>query len=202
MEPATYSTTGSDSFLAPAAFSTNRMGWVHIFPEASVYQHPEKCLRYFKWGVSRLILEPYPAPDLIPMFIDGTQDVYPEARKQPRWLPRIGANIRVTFGRPVDVDKTFGNVRANWKALAAKFQGQLGEGSNNQDFVDELKFGAEAVSMRVEVAKRVREEVQTLRLSAGYGGEDPVFAAAETWDRKPRVHIGNQDVVTKRGWKE
>ena len=52
-----YTTTGNDSYLAPSAYSINSYSWIHIFPEGKVHQASDKTMRYFKWGVSRLILE-------------------------------------------------------------------------------------------------------------------------------------------------
>ena len=74
---------------------------MHIFPEGLVHQHPNLDLRYFKWGVARLILESEPAPDILPMFIDGTQKIMPENRTFPRFLPRLGKKVRVAFGEDV-----------------------------------------------------------------------------------------------------
>ncbi|MCV5132377.1 hypothetical protein OFL98_27185, partial [Escherichia coli] len=66
---------------ATAEISTrNRHSWVHVLPEGLVHQHPQVDLRYFKWGVARLILESEPAPDVVPMFIDGTEHVMKEER--------------------------------------------------------------------------------------------------------------------------
>lgn len=115
----TYSTTGRDIHTAPSAYLSNRHSWVHVFPEGLVHQqHPDRHLRYFKWGVARLILEAEPAmPDLVPMFIDGTIDVMDERRGFPRAVPRPFKKVRVAFGDRVDMEATFGDLRARWKAL-------------------------------------------------------------------------------------
>ena len=31
--------------------------WLHIFPEGRVFQHPALQMRYFRWGISRFILD-------------------------------------------------------------------------------------------------------------------------------------------------
>lgn len=113
----TYSTTGDDVHTAPSAYLSNRHAWVHVFPEGSVHQHPERQMRYFRWGVARLILEAEPMPDLVPMFIDGTSDVMHESRTWPRPVPRPGKRVRVVFGDPLDMEATFGDLRARWKSL-------------------------------------------------------------------------------------
>ncbi|PSR90402.1 hypothetical protein BD289DRAFT_217130 [Coniella lustricola] len=115
-----YSTTGEDVFTAPSAFLSNRHAWVHVFPEGLVHQHPQRQMRYFKWGVARLILEAEPMPDLVPMFIDGTSDVMHESRQWPRSVPRAGKDVKVVFGDKVDMESTFGDLRTRWKALVRR----------------------------------------------------------------------------------
>lgn len=169
-----YSTDGEDSYAAPAAYVANRAAWVHVFPEACCHQNPENTLRYFKWGVSRLILESDPAPEFIPMFIHGTQDIMPEDRGFPKFLPRIGKTLRVVIGKPTDVDALFGQERAAWKRLAERGDPDL------------LKNGTEAVQLRIRIAKSVRDEVGKLRESIGLPPEDDETAAfADTWLKEP-----------------
>ncbi|KAH8668330.1 hypothetical protein BX600DRAFT_459726 [Xylariales sp. PMI_506] len=209
----TYSTTGLDSHLAPSAYSQNRHAWVHVFPEACIHQHEDMSLRYFKWGLGRLILEAEPAPDVLPMFIDGTQRLMPEDRKFPRFVPRVPQNLRIIFGEPLDTEAAFGDLRARWRELVrrdyedrrhhqrraettnpatavVRTTDAIGELSSN-----ELKYGAEATELRIEVAKRVRDEIQKLRLSHGYPEDDPALGFAETWAREPaqRSYRSNVD---------
>jgi monolysocardiolipin acyltransferase len=143
-------------------------------------------MRYFKWGISRLILESEPLPEIVPMFIDGTQEVMHEARKWPRFLPRAGKKIKVAFGEAIDGEKIFGDLRARWKtlvdlqkeALLTKGEGwELGMG----ELTDPLKYGTEAEALRKEVTIRVRLEVLKLRNSLGYPDEDPKAGLVETW---------------------
>ncbi|KAI0598614.1 hypothetical protein F4775DRAFT_555055 [Biscogniauxia sp. FL1348] len=178
----TFTTTGTDSHVAPSVYARNRHSWIHIFPEACVHQHPSMFLRYFKWGVSRLILESEPMPDVIPIFIDGTQRVMPEDRGWPRFLPRFGIRFRVGFGELLDTEKAFGDLRARWQELVKREKRVLAMG----DLTDELKYGKEAVSLRIEVAKRVRDEILKVRRSMGYPDEEPPeFELAETWAKEP-----------------
>jgi monolysocardiolipin acyltransferase len=93
---------------------------VHVFPEGCVHQHAGHDLRYFKWGLARLILESDPAPDVLPMFIDGTQRVMPEDRTFPRFLPRVGKTIKVAFGEVLDYERTFGDLRRRWEGLVER----------------------------------------------------------------------------------
>jgi monolysocardiolipin acyltransferase len=173
----TYSTTGADSFRAPAAYDGNCNAWVHVFPEACCHQGPDSGLRYFKWGIARLILESDPAPQFIPMFMDGTQRIMAEDRKWPRFLPRVGKRFRMVIGEPTDVDRVFGDQRAIWRRLLEKSGGQDPEVLANQP---------EVAQLRIDVAKRVRDEVQKLRVSLGLPIEaDDSAALAETWDKEP-----------------
>ncbi|KAI7787984.1 hypothetical protein LA080_013289 [Diaporthe eres] len=116
----TFSTDGRDVHTAPSAFLSNRHAWVHIFPEGLVHQHAQRQMRYFKWGVARLILEAEPMPDMVPMFIDGTSDVMNENRTWPRAVPRPGKKVHVAFGDRVDMEAAFGDLRRRWKALVKK----------------------------------------------------------------------------------
>ncbi|EFW17571.1 tafazzin [Coccidioides posadasii str. Silveira] len=78
--PMAYTTTSHDSYLAPSAYACNSYSWIHIFPEGMIHQSPPKTMRYFKWGVSRLILEASQCPDVVPMWIEGTDEVMHESR--------------------------------------------------------------------------------------------------------------------------
>ncbi|OAA44892.1 tafazzin [Metarhizium rileyi] len=169
-----FSTDGKDSFPSPMAHTTNCNSWVHVFPEACCHQSPESGLRYFKWGISRLILESDPAPEFIPMFIHGTQDVMPEDRGFPKFLPRIGNKIRVVIGKPSNVETVFGSERAKWKELVERGDPGL------------LTHGQEAIQLRTQVAKSVRDEVAKLRESIGLPPEqDETAALADTWSKEP-----------------
>jgi monolysocardiolipin acyltransferase len=193
----TYTTTGGDAFPVPSAYRSNRHAWIHIFPEGCVHQHPTSDLRYFKWGVSRLVLESEPAPAVVPMFIDGMQHVMPEDRVFPRFLPRVGARIRVAFGEAIDGEAAFGDLRHRWRGLVAKSRDGRPRGEEDAsaralpeqpeqptvlgELTHELKYGKEAEELRIEVARRVREEVLKVRRSLGYAEPDPRSAYAETW---------------------
>ncbi|GAB1320259.1 Lyso-phosphatidylcholine acyltransferase [Madurella fahalii] len=237
--PAWYTTTGTDVIPSPLTHAQHRRhSWVHVFPEGMVHQHASTDLRYFKWGVARLILESDPAPDVLPMFIDGTQRVMPEDRAFPRFLPRIGKKVRVGFGEVLDYEATFGDLRRRWEGLVRLEQerissggtrggggGGVGEEQRQQKkggwglgslmpssswaawkkeekgtslalsqlrssqpqlpgelATEELKYGREAQEIRIEVARRLRDEILKVRKSlGGFPEPDPSFALAETW---------------------
>ncbi|PWN39376.1 hypothetical protein IE81DRAFT_294973, partial [Ceraceosorus guamensis] len=78
--------------------------WVHIFPEGYVNMSRKAICRRFKWGIGRLLLESHreQTPIVIPIWIEGLDAMMPEPRNHPRWMPRPGANIKITFGDPVE----------------------------------------------------------------------------------------------------
>ncbi|KAK1828430.1 acyltransferase [Podospora conica] len=179
--PSTATLTYPPAALAPSSLAArNRHAWIHVFPEGLVHQHPAADLRYFKWGVARLILEAEPAPDVLPMFIDGTQRLMPEHRTFPRFLPRVGQDVRVAFGDVVDFEKTFGDLRRRWQGLVARNPekgGVVGELRG-----EELRVGEEAREIRREVARRVREEVLKVRRSmGGFGEPEEGLGDARAW---------------------
>lgn len=143
-------------------------------------------MRYFRWGVSRLILESEPLPQIIPIFIDGTQLVMHESRTFPRFIPRCGKKIKIAFGEDVDGEKVFGDLRRRWKHLVELQKQAL----RQKGLDDELELGQlteglqhhpEAVALRLETTVRMRNEVLKLRRSLGYNEEDSKSGFAETW---------------------
>jgi monolysocardiolipin acyltransferase len=110
-------------------------------------------MRYFKWGVSRLILEPEVAPVVVPMFITGLEQVMAEDRGWPRFIPRVGKKVEIVYGDAVPTER-WEDVRAAWQAL----RGEEGE---------------EAAKLRIETTRRVREEVVNLRRRLGFPDEEP-----------------------------
>lgn len=194
----TYSTNGTDTFPAPSAYPNRKHSWVHIFPEGRVHQHPLKTMRYFRWGVSRLILESEPLPEIIPIFIDGNQDVMHESREFPRFLPRPGKTIKIAFGDAIDGEKIFGDLRRRWQTLvelqreALRKKGIIWEGSMGE-LTEGLKYGSEAVALRKEVTQRIRTEVLKVRKSMGYPDEDPKEGLVETWIEEGGAREGKME---------
>ncbi|KPI39316.1 Lysophosphatidylcholine acyltransferase [Cyphellophora attinorum] len=111
------------NYLAPSRYASNNFAWVHIFPEGMIHQSENYDMRYFKWGIARLILEPPVCPDVVPMWIEGTDQVMHESREFPRFIPRAFKRISVTFGAKVDTDARFGDLRARWEGLERRSKG-------------------------------------------------------------------------------
>lgn len=198
----TYTTNGEDSFPAPSYYPCRRYSWIHVFPEGKIHQHPDKIMRYFKWGVARMILESEPCPDVICMWIDGPQEIMDNERTFPRPLPRPGKDVSITFGEKMDSEKVFGPFRQRWRllkenaerkrlqaepdglgVLSKDWNGQLGELRDH-----ELRYGAEAVQLRKDVTLAVRDEVLKVRKSTGLPDEDPKGSLVETWREEGSRH--------------
>lgn len=153
-------------------------------------------MRYFKWGVSRLILESEPCPDVVPMWIEGMDQVMHESRKFPRFIPRGGKDISVTFGEKVDTESTFGDLRERWRRLCARVRATKGDVAEEELGIvrdDELKYGEEAVALRKECTLRVRQEVLKLRRQRGWEDEDPKSSLVETWRQEGGKKEGLMD---------
>ena len=183
--PLTYTTNGIDTFPTPSAYLCRRHSWIHIFPEGKVHQHPDKTMRYFKWGVARLILEAEPLPQIVPMWIDGFSEVMHETRQTPRWVPRAGKTVKVVFGEEVDGERVFGDLRRKWKNLrqtvGAAAEEEEDVGAIGVLTAEYLKTSPEAVQLRIECTRRIRREVLKLRRKLGLPDEDPKVELAETW---------------------
>ncbi|BFZ59719.1 Lyso-phosphatidylcholine acyltransferase [Saitoella coloradoensis] len=162
---------------------------VHVFPEGKIRQHPDREMRYFKWGISRMILEscippdvspekPLPPPPIVvPIFFKGLDDVMHENRKWPRFLPRMGKDIKFTFGEPLP-DEMWRGYRQRWAEMCAAHNYRPTFGKERLvDFSDEgipeeLKNGEEAKALRSEIAAVIREEVAKVRKKMGLPEED------------------------------
>ncbi|KAF2634746.1 hypothetical protein P280DRAFT_210124 [Massarina eburnea CBS 473.64] len=179
----TFSTNGLDTFPSPSAYLSRRHAWVHIFPEGMIHQTENHAMRYFKWGVSRLILESDPMPDIVPMWIEGLDEVMHESRTFPRFLPRPFRKVSITFGDRLDGETAFGDLRRRWKQMRAdeeRKSGKLDVGVLNEA----LKHSKEAVELRKECTLRVRDAVLSVRRLRGHADEDPKSSLAETWGRE------------------
>ena len=185
--PTAYTTNGQDSHLSPSSYACNSYSWVHIFPEGMVHQARQKTMRYFKWGVARLILEASECPDIVPIWIEGFDQVMHENRSFPRFIPRPFRSVSITFGRQIDSEAVFGDMRQRWREIKARSVAE--KATNKEDLPvgvldDELLHGSEAVELRKEVTFRVRELVLEVRRSRGLADEDPKHSLADTWMRE------------------
>eukprot|EP00244_Chara_vulgaris_P003507 TRINITY_DN16487_c0_g1_i1.p1 TRINITY_DN16487_c0_g1~~TRINITY_DN16487_c0_g1_i1.p1 ORF type:complete len:205 (+),score=23.34 TRINITY_DN16487_c0_g1_i1:288-902(+) len=80
--------------------------WVHVFPEGKVKQNDDLLLPRLKWGIGRLISQVDTPPIVLPIAHSGFEKVMPErsALGGRGYLPRIGQNITIVVGEPIEFD--------------------------------------------------------------------------------------------------
>lgn len=166
-------------------------------------------MRYFKWGIARIVLETSIAgnqPHIVPLFIEGFQNVMHESRTFPRFLPRIGRKVKCTYGEPIDDEKVKVYVD-RWRALLVK-SAEVGKCSIEEVSVDMIDE-EEADTIRQDLTKVIRDAVVKVRESAGYPPEHPLAHLAEFYDSQeglkydelsgiPRPEIFNQSKRRKK----
>ncbi|WWC69460.1 uncharacterized protein I206_103400 [Kwoniella pini CBS 10737] len=109
--------------------------WIHIFPEGKVNQeptNPKGGLFRFKWGIGRIIMDSKVMPEIIPIWISGFDQLLDERRGWPKPVPRPGAKISITVGKPL-TSRIEPLVKA-WREMAEKEVGTVGIGGEwNQE---------------------------------------------------------------------
>lgn len=179
-------------------FIRTKTSWFHVFPEGFVLQleQPDNnSMRYFKWGVARLILESTRAPIVVPMFSCGFEKIAPEESATQgikRWLPQhLGADIHLFIGEPVADEKIL-EYRKSWEKMCDE-KGTPGA----LDLNEELKNGKEAQSLRAAIAADLRAHVLRLRESLGFfPAEKAKFADPMFW-KKYTLSEGASDESVK-----
>jgi monolysocardiolipin acyltransferase len=111
-------------------------------------------MRFFKLGISKLILEPEKTPIVIPMFHSGMETVMREQKIPPQRFPSTGKNIHVRFGEPISTD-VLDRLRKKW--------GQIKEHPTKGDLR----------ALRIETAEIVRDAVNHVRSGMGFPPEPP-----------------------------
>lgn len=169
--------------LDTAIVLLNKGQWMHIFPEGFVHQPLppyESSLKYFKWGISRMLLEPERAPIVLPIFGRGLQNILPEG--QPRNLLGYGLHTRPKYqiGQPLD-DKYLEHFRNRWQTMTSR--------CDKTGYIPE-KIQRESEVLRSEVASFSRKGLTDLKKTFGFDDEDPRFEDHSFWH--------NQNVVKTR----
>lgn len=159
--------------------------WVHIFPEAFVAQIQEpfaNLMRYFHWGVARLVLEPTVAPIVVPIFAHGFEKIAPELAAEDiieRYLPaNMGAEVVLKIGDPIP-DEEIEQMRAQWRQECNRGVDRAAP----NDLSARLREGGGVQTLRSGVMARLRESVAGVRESLGFSPEDPRFALPTFWKR-------------------
>lgn len=176
--------------MSKSPFIRNKTSWFHVFPEGFVLQLQEphqNSMRYFKWGVSRLILESTRAPVVVPIFTYGFEKVAPEESATEginRWLPsNIGAEIHITIGDAFSDDR-IESYRQKWRDLCKKYI----DPAKPTDLSQELINGKAAQLLRSQLAGELREAVLNIRESLGvFKPEDPRFRDPKFWTEYTRT---------------
>lgn len=169
--------------MSKSPFIRSKTSWFHVFPEGFVLQLKEpnqNSMRYFKWGVSRLILESTRTPVVLPIFGYGFEKIAPEDKDSGslRWLPQnMGADIQITFGDPIP-DEKLEQYREEWRKLCKKYPNT----ENPNDLAQELRDGKEVQLLRADLAGLLRLHVLQIRGSLGrFPPEDAKFASPAFW---------------------
>lgn len=198
----------SISLLSPYHEQPGREGrpqWVHIFPESYVhqpfppYQH---TLRYFHWGISRLILEPTVQPIIVPIYTNGLENVAPEEpgideKRFGSWRNKIGTEITVVVGNPID-DAVIREYRREWTELVAKYVPHSTTTTTNTtqllpgEMPEVLQTGPEAQALRSRLALLVRDNLEQTRVASGLPESDPELGHASFWARPNNVRIAGK----------
>ncbi|KAI5953736.1 TAZ1 [Candida theae] len=195
VKPAPEST---NALMSKSPFIRSKTSWFHVFPEGFVLQLQEphnNSMRYFKWGVSRLILEATRAPVVVPIFSYGFEKVAPEDTAEEgikRWLPaNMGAEIHLTIGDAIP-DEKIEQYRQEWRKLVTRYIDK----SHATDLSEELKTGEKAQALRSSLAAYLRDRVLQLRNSIpSLNPEDPRFKDPKFWKTYTNTEgMSDQDV--------
>lgn len=151
--------------MSKSPFVRTKTSWFHVFPEGFVLQlEPphNNSMRYFKWGVSRLILESTRAPVVVPIFSYGFEKVAPENTAEEgikRYLPNnVGAEIHIHIGDEIASEK-IERYRDIWRTYVKKYY----DPKNPTDLSPELKHGKKAQKLRSDLAGLLRQSVLDIR---------------------------------------
>jgi monolysocardiolipin acyltransferase len=163
----------------------SKPSWFHVFPEGFVLQlEPpfNNSMRYFKWGITRLLLESTRQPIVLPIFAHGFEKIAPESAADSlieRFLPsNFGAEIKVIIGDPID-DNIITQYRKEWLALVNKNL----DSSNPNDLSEELQNGSKIRDLRSRLASELRKSIAEVRAQAGFPEEDARFKEHGFWKR-------------------
>lgn len=167
-----------------SVYLLDKSQWVHVYPEGFVHQPfapHESTMKYFKWGVSRLVLEAKKPPIVLPIYGDGLQSVFPEDKPKKALGYEKYVNVRYKVGNQVD-ESQIRDFRHQWHELAEKF--------DTSGYVpEELQNGQEARQLRSKVAFFLRQEMLKLRSSMGFSDETLDFGLAEYWKSNERIAL-------------
>lgn len=124
-------------------------------------------------------------PIVVPLFIEGFDQVMHESRTWPRFLPRLFKSVRCTYGRPVD-EASLQPFIDRWRLLSEAAYKDAGRDvtTDSDEIPERLRDSPEAQAIRRDLTKVLRDAVGKLRTQAGYPAEhplahDPIFYDSE-----------------------
>jgi len=136
--------------------------WLHVFPEAKVHQAPDKALLRFRWGVARVLMETKNDFEILPIWLQGFDDLMPLERDFPRFIPRFWrTRIRIVIGAPIT--HRIQPVIAEYREKAGGPVPMVPLGIEARPKPPRYEGDSEAAkAARIEIAARLREEVERL----------------------------------------
>ncbi|CCD23609.1 lysophosphatidylcholine acyltransferase NDAI_0B05760 [Naumovozyma dairenensis CBS 421] len=175
----------NSSSLTNPPIRRNKPSWVHVYPEGFVLQlHPpySNSMRYFKWGITRMILESTKPPVIVPIFTTGFENIISEESEESflkQLWKSFGTEINITIGDPLD-NKLIDNFRNEWNQLVEKYF----DPENPTNLSTRLKYGEEAQDLRSRVAAELRNHVAKIRHDVrNLPKEDPRFQSPAWWKK-------------------
>ncbi|KAI9781159.1 MAG: hypothetical protein M1839_006267 [Geoglossum umbratile] len=116
-----------------------------------------------------------------------------ESRSTPRFIPRIGKNVKVVFGDELDAERVFGDLRSRWRDIVKKEEEAQGRDLDVGVLTDRLKGSEEVTRLRSECTRRVRAELLKVWKRMGWPDEDPKNELAGTWKEKSAKREGEME---------
>lgn len=168
----------------------DRQRWVHVFPEGFVHQPEaphEHTLKFFRWGVSRLVLEPNKAPIVVPMYSHGLENVFPE--HLARRLLGYGTHLplQCNIGPPINAE-VVNQWRQKWQDHAAAYPR---DGPVPSELIQETS------SIRCEVALGLRAAILDIKRDLKHPDEDPRLGLASFWRDQTEVKTRGLSMLAK-----
>lgn len=174
-----------ENVLQPTPPLSKDLQWVHIYPEGFVHQPLEPfvgTLRYFKWGVSRLVLEASYPPIVLPIFAKGLDSVFPEDRQYfSTWKTFSRRTLYYNIGTPLSDDLVLG-FRERWIELSKNFE-------KSQYVPLELQIGEPAQQLRSEVALCLRSLLFEAGKDLHFTMDLPCLADASCWKKDAPIPL-------------
>ncbi|SPO20373.1 related to TAZ1 - Lyso-phosphatidylcholine acyltransferase [Ustilago trichophora] len=177
--------------------------WIHLFPEGYVNVSTSTKLRRFKWGIARMLLEAKTMPTVVPIWLTGFDQMMPEPRSKPKWLPRFGHDVTINFGEPISdslepviqaIRETGDIAPQHLLPEVLRFDQSALEGK-----VEALDTGDRSVPSQVATEWNTATLVQTVTKAAERGGESCRLALARSQlAALLRHHLGLVGVEQRR----